>query len=223
MVNLIKFKGEYLNGKKMSGNGYDRNGHLVFVLKNGKGKEFYMKNKIKFEGEYLNGKRWKGKGFDRHFEIYELNYGNGRVKELNYNFQIIYEGEYLNGLLHGTVKEYYHSGNIKFIGEYLNGKRNGKGTEYFGNGVKLFEGEYLNDFRNGKGLEYQIIREKNVLIYEGEYSMGMKWNGKVKKYNNYIHEYKHYEYIKGNKMELNEQRSYFFILNLNFGVRKNKK
>ena len=42
--NLLKFEGEYLNGKR-----------------NGKGKDTL--GNYRFEGEYLNGKKWKGKGY----------------------------------------------------------------------------------------------------------------------------------------------------------------
>ena len=41
---VLKYEGEYLNGKR-----------------HGKGKEYYN-GKLKYEGEYLYGKRWFGKG-----------------------------------------------------------------------------------------------------------------------------------------------------------------
>ena len=51
----------------------------IYILKNGKGKEYNNYNgKLKFEGEYLNGER-HGKGKE---------YKNG---------QVIFEGDYLNG------------------------------------------------------------------------------------------------------------------------------
>ena len=46
-TNLLRFEGEYKNGKK-----------------NGKGKEYYDTGKIKFDGEYLNGKKISGKKYD---------------------------------------------------------------------------------------------------------------------------------------------------------------
>ena len=54
----LKFEGEYLNGKKWNGKGYNIDGNLEFELKNGNGKakEYYDDGKLKFEGEYLNGK-----------------------------------------------------------------------------------------------------------------------------------------------------------------------
>ena len=52
------FKGEFLNGYKIEGKGYDKNGKLNFVLeRNGKGKFFYENGNIEFEGEYLKGKK----------------------------------------------------------------------------------------------------------------------------------------------------------------------
>ena len=44
---------------KYNGKGYDKNGNLIYELKNGTGKvkEYYYDGKLEFEGEYLNGKR----------------------------------------------------------------------------------------------------------------------------------------------------------------------
>ena len=39
----LKFKGEYFEGKKISGKGYDNNGNLVLVIENEKGKEYFLK------------------------------------------------------------------------------------------------------------------------------------------------------------------------------------
>ena len=71
LSNILKFEGEYLNGKR-SGKGkeyYDDyfgklkfEGNYLNGKRSGKGKEYYDDNNIlKFEGEYLNGKR-NGKG-----------------------------------------------------------------------------------------------------------------------------------------------------------------
>ena len=43
--------------------------------------------------------------------------------------------------------------------------------------ILKFEGEYLNDERNGKGKEY----DRSLIIFEGEYLKGYKWNGKYKR------------------------------------------
>ena len=63
----LKFYGNYLNGKKWNGKGYNKNGNIDYIIKEGKGhiKEYNIKDKIKFDGEYLNGERnGKGKEFD---------------------------------------------------------------------------------------------------------------------------------------------------------------
>ena len=77
LSNLI-FIGEYINGKKWNGKGYNNN-NIIYELKNGKGyiKE-YKFDQLIFEGEYLNGEK------------------NGKGKEY-YNNDITFEGEYLNG------------------------------------------------------------------------------------------------------------------------------
>ena len=116
----IEFEGEYSNGYKIEGKGYNYGGKLNFVLeRNGKGKE-YAYGKLSFEGEFLN----------------EMRNGNG--KEYYKNGKLSYKGEYKNNLLNGKVKQYDEKGKWKgraneeyFQGEYLNGKRwNGKAIEY---------------------------------------------------------------------------------------------
>ena len=63
----MKFEGEYLNGKRWSGKGYDEKGNIDFEIKDGKGfiKEYYDSGKLWFEGEYLNEERHrKGKEYE---------------------------------------------------------------------------------------------------------------------------------------------------------------
>ena len=57
------FEGEYLNGNKWNGNGYDNKNNIAYTLKNGNGliKEYDDYGELTFEGEYLNGKKWNGK------------------------------------------------------------------------------------------------------------------------------------------------------------------
>ena len=45
----IRFEGEYLNGEKWYGKGYNPNGELVYEIKNGKttGKEYDFDGKLK--------------------------------------------------------------------------------------------------------------------------------------------------------------------------------
>ena len=88
------FEGEYLNGKKWNGKGYDINNNIIYELKNGKGfiKEYdFYGGRLKYEGDYLNGKG----------------------KEYDFNGKIQFEGEYLNGKRNGKGKEYFDNGNIK--------------------------------------------------------------------------------------------------------------
>ena len=75
----LKFKGEYLNGKRWNGVVYDPYGYEGFIIKygKGKGKDYNNYGRLTFEGEYLNGLK------------------NGKGKEY-YNYGIlIFEGVYL--------------------------------------------------------------------------------------------------------------------------------
>ena len=76
----LKFKGEFQNGKKWDGYGYNTEGKKEFQIKNGKGKvkEYNYKGELILEGEYFNGER------------------NGKGKEYYSNGKLIFEGEYLN-------------------------------------------------------------------------------------------------------------------------------
>jgi len=193
----VEFDGEYLNGFRHNGIGYDPENNIVYELKNGcgyvkkynifnklifegeytddvkngKGKEYDEDGKLIFEGEYINCKKWNGVFFNEQ-NVYELKEGKGNIKTLEY------EGEYINGKKSGKGKEYYSNGKLKFEGEYLNGKRNGKGKEYDYNGNLDYEGEYLNDEKNGKGKEYY---SNGKLFFEGEYLCDYRRRGK--KYN----------------------------------------
>ena len=55
----LKFEGEYLNGNRWNGKGYDINNKISYELKNGKGfvKEYYYEGQLLFEWQYLNGDR----------------------------------------------------------------------------------------------------------------------------------------------------------------------
>ena len=100
----LEFEGEYLYNKLWNGKGYDKNGNIIFEIKNGKGKVImnlegnywieaeysngklngkgkeYMDNQLVFEGEYLNGQKW-----------------NGNEKLYNKNKELFAEIEYING------------------------------------------------------------------------------------------------------------------------------
>ena len=60
---VLKFEGEYLDGQRWNGKGYNKNGSMDFQIKDGsgKGKEYYNDDQLEFEGEYLNGRK-NGKG-----------------------------------------------------------------------------------------------------------------------------------------------------------------
>jgi len=63
----LKFEGEFLNGKRWNGKGYNKKGIVEFQIKdgNGKGKEYNHNGELIFEGEYLKGERnGKGKEYD---------------------------------------------------------------------------------------------------------------------------------------------------------------
>ena len=60
----MEFEGEYLDGKRWNGKGYNKDHNIEFKIINGNGrvKEFcYYLDKLRFEGEYLNGEK-NGKG-----------------------------------------------------------------------------------------------------------------------------------------------------------------
>ena len=122
------------------------------IKRHGKGKEYNDCGYLIFEGEYFYGKHWNGKGYDgteKNNLAYELKDGKEYIKV-------------------------YYKGRLKFEGEFKNGLRNRKGKEYYNDWLK-FEGEYKNDLRNGKGKEYN---DKGNLIFEGEYLINRKWDGK---------------------------------------------
>ena len=210
----LKFKGEYLNGKKWNGKGYDRKGNEVYELKNGNGfvREYddynhYLVfegeykngekngkgritggNGIEFDGEYLNGKMWNGKKYDNGNLICELKEGKGLMKVYNKYNNLICEAAYLNGVLNGKAKDSCWGGKIFFEGEFKDGKLSGKTKKYYKGKLK-FEGEYLYGHKL-RGKEFINGR----LEYEGEYLFYKKWNGKGYDENGNII----YELINGN-------------------------
>ena len=163
----LKFEGDYLFDRKWNGQGYDKNGKIIYKIKNGHGRIIEYDNngddnQIIYIGEYFYGKR------------------NGRGKEYD-NGYLKFEGEYLNGNRY-KGKE-FEGVNLVFEGEYLNGKRwNGKGQEYIDEEYEIFDGEYLNGKRwNGTGIEF---RERPCCSncapfferYKYEYINGKIWN-----------------------------------------------
>ena len=59
-----KFEGNYFNGIKISGTGYDKFGNVIYKIENKKVIEKYKNGKPVFKGEYLNGKKYNGIGYD---------------------------------------------------------------------------------------------------------------------------------------------------------------
>ena len=221
--NYLLYEGEYLNGKKWNGKGYDREGNIIYEIKNGNGEikiVLYSKKGLyyKFIGEYKNGNITKGKFYHRGKLAFEGEYLNGELwngiyHEYDHDDKIL-EGEIKNGKLNGKGKEYYLNGKLKFEGEYLKDKRwngkiydrkgniilelksgNGKGKEYYTNLNLKFEGEYLNGLKHGKCKTYF---ESGDLKYDGEYLKGKK-NGHGKLYDIYLHKIFEGEFYEGEK------------------------
>ena len=115
----IIFEGQYLNGKKIKGKGYDLKGNIILEIENdGKEKEYYDNGHLKFEGEYVNGRRWNGKFYNYEGkEEFIMENGRGQGKEFDYHGNLLFEGEYLNGERYGKGKEYYDNSKLKFEGE----------------------------------------------------------------------------------------------------------
>ena len=109
----MKFEGEFLNGKKWNGYGYDPSGNLIYEIKCGRGlfKEYYESGILKIEGEYING------------EI------NGLVKEYFINGNLQFKGEYLKGKRNGLGKEYNYERELIYEGEYIEGEKRATGIE----------------------------------------------------------------------------------------------
>ncbi len=169
-ISIYNFYGEYFDGYKVEGKGYDWDNHLIIELnKNGKGKEYYSNGTLKFEGEYLHGKKLKGKGYDINGNLLcEIKNGNGNIKEYNEKGLLMFEGRYLNGNRYsGKEIIYYSRGNIKYKGNYINGRRIGK--EYNSNGILKFEGIFSE---NNKYISGKRFNERGDLVFEGEYLNG---------------------------------------------------
>ena len=163
----IKFQGEYFNGEKLNGIGYDENGKEVMRINNGIVKELYDNGLVKFEGKYLNGKKWTGIGYTYYgIKIYEIKNGKGYIREYNPDGTLLFKGNYLNGERNGEGKE-YSQGKLLFEGNYINGIRNGEGREYYDNLRIKFEGEYVNDKR-WNGIVYYFNGNKKCEIKEGK-------------------------------------------------------
>ena len=177
-LRLTKFQGEYFEGKKISGSGYDKEGNLILKIEKGKGEEYYDNKNLQFKGEYKNGKRWNGKGYNyKGEEIFEIKNGGGKGKIFDYKGNLIFEGEFLNGVRNGKGKEYYTDGKILFEGEYYNDiKINGNKYNIKGDIILTLENS------KGKRFYHSYEEKKTILLLEGEYLGEVPW-GYCKNYN----------------------------------------
>ena len=152
-LNILLFEGEYLNGVKWNGKGYDLEGKIKYELINGKACsviEYDNNGQLRYEGEYLNGKR------------------NGKGKEYNLG-KLIFEGEYLYN--HRRRGKEYANDVLEFEGDYVFTKWNGKGYDINGNIIyelnKGMEVRGGKDCSNGGLIVEDINRkkeEKNICI-----------------------------------------------------------
>ena len=152
--NTIKFKGEFLNGKKWNGYLYTKN--KVHEIKNGK--EVIYENNIDEIESFI---KYRNVVLD------------GKKREYSFTNKLEFEGEYSNGKRNGKGKEYYDNGILRYEGEFFDNERNGYGKEYNGQGQLMFEGEYLYGQKR-KGKEYI----NQILEYKGDYLFDKKFNGK---------------------------------------------
>ena len=187
---------EYYEHKKYDPQLFDIKG-LEFIqklIKEGKDKkdlsdeinyETYITNLL-FVGEHVDNKNIKDKT-NRNGKGYEY-----------YENKFVFEGEYKNGKIkNGKGMLYNHKGNIIFNGDYINGKRNGIVYEYYENNENIlninilseyiallkYEGKFIDDEKNGLGKEYQYDENNEpVLIFEGIFKNGKKWEGNAKEY-----------------------------------------
>ena len=157
----IKFKGEYLNGEKWNGIGYNIKGEKQYEVKNGTGYiyEYDDCNKLIFEGELNDGTK------------------SGKAIEYNKQGEIIFEGFYLNGKRHGYGKLFndLYDTYLSYEGDFFNGMKNGFGKEYISDSL-LYEGEFKNDEKHGKGKFYY---SNGQIHREGIFHKGSLIKGKI--------------------------------------------
>ena len=164
------FEGEFLNGKRWNGNGYDFKGNIVYKLKNGNGfvKEYNPDNSLLFEGNYINGEK------------------NGYIKEYNISGNLVFEGNYVDGKRNGFGKEYIQTEILLFPFSCYCIKNNLNMINEEYDDYLYYEGEYKTELRDEKEKENVEKEKENVekdLVYEGEYLNGLR-NGYGKEYKN---------------------------------------
>ena len=119
----MKFEGEYLNGMKLEGIGYNIKKEKIYEIKNGNGKvkEFDKNGNLTFEGEYLNGRKMNGVEYDVYTgkKKYIIIEGNGCEEKAKDSW--FFGERYSDGLK--EVQEFYKNGNKKFEGVYIGDDR----------------------------------------------------------------------------------------------------
>ena len=222
--NRIMFEGEYKEGIRWNGKGYDPLEKEVYELKDGQGyvKLFtnYGRRYCYFEGEYLNGIRngkgtcyWKGKCTPI-YKTFEGIFKNGeKIEGKSYHLNVLdYEGTFLhNKVWNGYEKTNEHGhppDSDRFEGQILNGKKwKGIQKNYRGYGNVVAEFEFIDGkIWNGKGY-HPKTKEIAFEIKNG--------NGIIK----YFSSYEHYVYfemqvidgeLKGIGKEYNEKSQLIF-------------
>ena len=173
----LKFEGEYLNGEKWNGIGYDINGEKQYEIKNGRGYiyEYDDYNKLAFEGE--------------------LNDGIKSGKAIEYSKKFKFDGFYLNGKRHGYGKLFNGFSNIlSYEGDFSFGMKNGFGREYI-NGALYYEGEFMNDEKNGKG---KIYYSNGQIHKEGVFHNDSLIKGKIYSVKGILEEVEYNYYFNNN-------------------------
>ena len=167
--NKIKFEGEYINGQKWNGIGYDINGKKQYELKDGSGYifEYNNNNSLIFEGEVIKGIK------------------TGIAKEYSYG-KLLFEGFYLNGKRNGKGKLYdvlyYDKIVLIYEGEFFDDKMQGRGIQY-SNGKIFQKGIFFKDCL----IKGNIYTNKGILKEEIEYRYfsnntpfeELLWKGKI--------------------------------------------
>jgi len=197
--NKIIFEGEFRNGKKWTGKGYDNYFKELFELKDGKGyvkqveRRYNLVDFLIYEGDYLNG----------------VKHGKGKEYIGDKNKKIIFEGEYFNGK-RWTGKAYNEKGEL--IYELKEGT--GFVIEFYSN-VMIFQSEveYIRGEKNGiekinlmetyrstLDLEEEFKLKKGPIISEAEYKNGVL-NGISKEYRYSGTLKSEIEYINGVKIK----------------------
>ena len=140
---ILKFEGEYLNGKEWKGKRYYDDGKIEsegIFFENGNIKQYHRNGKLGFEKEIYNENEYKEKKYYENGKLgFESEILNGEYYEKNYNNygKLEFESKTLKGISY--VKTYYQNGKLEFEAKFLNKKSYGK--KYCENGKLEYEGK----------------------------------------------------------------------------------